>query len=491
MVRSKNPGTTEEHAESSRGTRASKRQRQERRPPPREPTPEQSEEEEVEEEEGEEEQAEEPQVNPNRLGILFNNDYFRERFHTVCSRLIQPSRYVDDIALNCLGLTEDVEWLFENIGWTTFMNFRHPTYERLTYEFLSTFRMNAHLHRSEHSNGELIPPSTIRFQLFDEPYELSFNQLNIHLGTPVDGPRTLRELEGFEKTFWANIACSTEFDPRTAKSSQIFNPVLRYVHKVMASSVFGRTETPGSVRLADLFVLYCMLHRIHFNTAAFLANHFHTVARSTADIAVGGIITSIAYALGLHEKIHELEPVQTTLTCGHTIDLSVLTRMGMLKPGTDDHYPLVFSRFKDITLTLPNPTFTSVRNRNNWKYDMTQPFPLTGANPSGGATASTSHGPRPGDDGRSVPFSYAAGTAGSSGATMSGGYDFSTMQTAITDIQATQARMAQMQEQMSRTVDWMGQSIQQINQNQRLMFEHFNILGYAPPPPPPSPPSSP
>lgn len=62
----------------------------------------------------------------------------------------------------------------------------------------------------------------------------------------------------------------------------------------MSSSVFGRTKTEVGVKQADLFVLYCMLRRIHFNTAAFLATHFQTFACSKDIIVVGDIISTIA-----------------------------------------------------------------------------------------------------------------------------------------------------------------------------------------------------
>jgi hypothetical protein len=54
--------------------------------------------------------------------------------------------------------------------------------------------------------------------------------------------------------FWERITGLTQFVSRANKASNIHNPVLRYLQRVMACTIWGRTEL-GNTRTDELFML--------------------------------------------------------------------------------------------------------------------------------------------------------------------------------------------------------------------------------------------
>lgn len=76
------------------------------------------------------------------------------------------TRYDDYSFLKALGLFESVYFMLDIIGWNHFVSVRHPTYERLTLEFLSSY------------SYELCPLSsvymaTVRYKMFNQEYSFS------------------------------------------------------------------------------------------------------------------------------------------------------------------------------------------------------------------------------------------------------------------------------------------------------------------------------
>ena len=66
----------------------------------------------------------------NPYGIQFRDDVQEARYNSLVSRIIAPTRYMDEPTLLTLGLLEDVNFLCANVGWTKFVEMKHFTHAR-------------------------------------------------------------------------------------------------------------------------------------------------------------------------------------------------------------------------------------------------------------------------------------------------------------------------------------------------------------------------
>lgn len=71
-------------------------------------------------------------------GIVGENQ--RSNYHKLFKRNALATMYPDNATLRDLGLIDNVNWMLSNIGMSYFGSLTIPTYIRLTYEFLSSFR---------------------------------------------------------------------------------------------------------------------------------------------------------------------------------------------------------------------------------------------------------------------------------------------------------------------------------------------------------------
>lgn len=99
--------------------------------------------------------------------------------------------------------------------------------------------------------------------------------------------------------------------------------------------------------------------------------HMQSVCtRGTGPICIGGLITSIARALGLHNELSTLQPIDTP-----SLDMDVGRNMRLVKARQDDMYFLMAKKHAVRSVILPCFTHTDVQNKNNWIYDLTAPEP--------------------------------------------------------------------------------------------------------------------
>lgn len=98
---------------------------------------------------------------PLRTPMDFMKIVFKEgmnqhqRYATLYRHQITMTRYSDDSYLCSLCMFDNVCLMLNTIGWTHFVNLHHPTYERLTLEFLDSYSyvMNP-LSQNDHTNME-------------------------------------------------------------------------------------------------------------------------------------------------------------------------------------------------------------------------------------------------------------------------------------------------------------------------------------------------
>lgn len=89
---------------------------------------------------------------------------------------------MDDMVLITLGNKEDVNYMIDLVGWTTFINMKYSTYVRVTHEFLRILEVNI-LQGEGYGEGKII------FRLFNTKYEWILAQFNSIYGLPVSGSK--------------------------------------------------------------------------------------------------------------------------------------------------------------------------------------------------------------------------------------------------------------------------------------------------------------
>ena len=294
----------------------------------------------------------------NAHGILFEDPDHQRKYVRLVKRKLIPARYICNETLDNLGLRMEVHRMFHTLGMLEFMQFEAPTFERITFEFLSSLDFQLR-HRWTGSDEEYF--GTLKFRLFDNDHSLSVEELGRVLKLPSFGPGA-PPTTFVASDFWKAITGSFEYVAKGAKASCIHNPCFRYAQKWLAYTLFCRGDSTGVATQRELYLLYGMANKELINIAAFAADHLKRVANAaTGDISVGGMITQIADYLGYGPQLME-EPTVGGKT---KIDLATLTTQGMIKVF-NDYYSLV-SRNHHL-LALPAPDFISIDKQANWLY---------------------------------------------------------------------------------------------------------------------------
>lgn len=303
----------------------------------------------------------------NPHGIVFKDGTQGQKYELLGNRKMVPTRYPHILTLQLLGIDDNVNQLLANLGWLDFLEIARCTYEGITLEFLSSLCF------FEDRSDSGIPNRKLSFRLFNVDFNLSLTEFCELLGFKNEGfihdsRHPEEKPEGFcAKTFWAELTGKGHYEARAAKASSIHNPVFRYVHRVMACTIFGRGEA-GVVRVAELFILWAMVNGYSVNTCYYLISHLASIAEHGRGLTVvGGMVTYIAEKLGLDGKLDDLEEVEGNMH----IDLELCSSMQMIKQSERrrDRYYLLISRQRSIL--LPDNTRTDIRNKANWLYPVT------------------------------------------------------------------------------------------------------------------------
>ena len=297
------------------------------------------------------------------MGIDFKDEEQRKRFEKFANQTITPTRYADRSCLQTLGLLDSVNWMFDRKGWSHLLTLQHPTYKRLTLEFLSSFTYKyANMIRGKFGGT--------RFRLFGKDYDFNHDEIGnlLHFQTslraadkvPTDGPWTHNF--GY---FWRRLTGDYATKMAGKKSSHIHNPAIRYFHRILAHTVFGRGESTGTVNMRELYIINCVFKPREFHTAAFMLTHMDMIANaSSGGIAFGGLITSLAYALGLGARVEQLPVLEGSVL----VNLSSCLNQKLVKMQGQNEYILCIQGEMVNHIVLPNPSVADVRNEENWLY---------------------------------------------------------------------------------------------------------------------------
>ena len=258
--------------------------------------------------------SEEQMVKPFPTQIQFRHGEHRNKFQKMMGRKIVSNRYLHATSLIEIGLLEDINMYVHRMGWNEFILMQNPSYAIPTCEFLSSFEFN---------DRSLM----LNFRLGNEEHALGLFELNdvFHFPKNQDANVAYDRHE-----FWREITGERGvfYEARSAKESRIRLPALKYLHRLMAHSLFPRKEGDSVVTTTELNVLHCMVHDRKLDVCHALAGKLRDVAtKPTGAIKVGGIVTAIAKYLNFDIENMPFEKVQGR----HFIDTSMMEAMGLVR----------------------------------------------------------------------------------------------------------------------------------------------------------------
>ena len=97
--------------------------------------------------------------------------------------------------------------------------------------------------------------------------------------------------------FWRSLTNKTSYEPSRARATSLCNPCFRYIHRIMAHTCFGRSDSDGVIRQSDLLFLWVMMHEARLDMGSHLARQFARVGRAAScNIVIGCLITPLAPA---------------------------------------------------------------------------------------------------------------------------------------------------------------------------------------------------
>jgi len=263
-----------------------------------------------------------------------------------------------------LGIRHNAYRLLSNLGWVEMLR-PMKGFENFTYEFLSSISFKKD--RLNFNNTD----HRVSFRLMNIDYEMSLENFCLEMGFANvafihDSWNHDLKPEAYNPaTFWERITGLTQYNSRSNKASNIHNPVLRYLQRVMSCTIWGRKEV-GTTRTDELFMLWAMLSNNPVSTCYYLLDYLASIGAksdSRAEIVVGGIITFIARKFRVGED-NGINPIEGN----NRLNIETLISMNFIKPHPSANITYELKLNVPLLFILPNPSRTDTGVEENLLY---------------------------------------------------------------------------------------------------------------------------
>lgn len=293
---------------------------------------------------------------PRISGVRFADYSQRDRFLALQEREVVSQKFICVDTLQDVGVFDGIQTLLNNLGWGTLMNTATSTYKILTLEFMSSV---------------FLDHGTLNFRLCNEPRSLTTDQICQLINSPTNntfGPDRRGRKADLNNDAWSNITGIDRYVARTAKASCIIHPVLKVLHRIVASILFPRRET-STINSKELQLLWCAVTNspLKPNFGAYVCDRLIKESQKTAgEIHGGGLVTLLARLL--HVRVTQ---AMERLEEGTTLTGKVLEYMKLYyrEPSRNTwvvgphHTPYLIIDDDDVqTLTLADPA-----SNTNWQ----------------------------------------------------------------------------------------------------------------------------
>jgi len=190
-----------------------------------------------------------------------------------------------------LGLDAITLELFKGVEMGALYEAFEDTYPRLTWEFLSSFRIDHHKQTRK--------VAFVHFRLLNKDYSLSLNDFAVYMGLNPNPPH--KPPETFEHgVLWNKMSGLNDTKGVKRGANQIHNAAIRVWHKFMGWTIFA-TDENHVVRTDELNILGSYLVKDPVPFKICIAHHFAThlqrlssAPAQATPICIGGMITLLA-----------------------------------------------------------------------------------------------------------------------------------------------------------------------------------------------------
>ncbi|KDP30110.1 hypothetical protein JCGZ_18398 [Jatropha curcas] len=260
----------------------------------------------------------------------------QERYNKLYLCPILPNRFIDETALAQVGLRDAVIEPLRRIGWGQFLEMKDPVYAPLTLEFLSSYS----------SFIRFLPtslPSKILFRLLGRTFELSVNEVSHIFGFPTENAQIQIAKDFHNRSTWQDLTGEINYNPRYSKAFKLRNPAMRYIHKFLSNTIFGRSESDGVLSLNELYFIWAIEQGILLNVRYWLCQRWARVARvDKGAIMMGCFVTRIVRYLQVWNPARLIHD-SVGGGRGTRLDLDVMIHMKLIEK-VGDVYRVVGAR---------------------------------------------------------------------------------------------------------------------------------------------------
>jgi hypothetical protein len=185
----------------------------------------------------------------------------------------------------------------------------------LTLEFLSTL--------SADSSG-------VKFWLFNEVHNLTWEQLSIALGFDSNCLLEWSKHKGMKafsrESFWKKIS-GRGLNPAPG-INLIHNPTLSFFHRLLSGMIAPRVEF-RMVRVDELQCLFSIINKIKLAPVISMVEHWRNMATRTGKIEITSLVTQIAMYLGalVGAPVTYLDTPRETFDEEHFVQAHLLKRV--------------------------------------------------------------------------------------------------------------------------------------------------------------------
>lgn len=300
-----------------------------------------------------------------------------EYFKIFMNRGFTGTRYPHKETLEALGIKRDIDHLFVMSNLSTFMRLHVDAYKEETCHFLAS--LNLHFYEDEQEYESDGGVGFITFTVRGIQYSLTLKEIDTLFGFE-EGSWAQQDFDRKELlAFWQTIADDNAYTSSRSKSAQIRSPVVRYLHKCIASTMFAR-KTTGNVNEGELKMMDLVLKPIIDHTRdgrTMLGDkaegsltyvlldqlmYYREWAvrmeglNSAGELSIGGIVTPFLVACGVELISEPYAP--------RWIDIEHLRKSKFLdsrKPLNMHLYRYTHPTDGEVRLRLPCPIITSTR----------------------------------------------------------------------------------------------------------------------------------
>ncbi|KAD3640457.1 hypothetical protein E3N88_29680 [Mikania micrantha] len=176
----------------------------------------------------------------------------------------------------------------------------------------------AHQAALREQEEEELPPY-IEFSLCGQHMEMSIEWFAVHLGIYYE-PETVRDAftqwltqceDMVMRAWWAQIS-DTPFTGHRLRATTIRDPLIRYIHRCIATTISGRGQSQEWVTTTDLFYLHSLMTGKPCNLARwfalYYASFYHRQERGT--LWGGAFVTQIAHTRGMVDLLQDLPAIE-------------------------------------------------------------------------------------------------------------------------------------------------------------------------------------